>query len=82
MMETVTEEDTNKNFSQILRRVRAGESLVITSDGTPVAKLIPFSADNERAEAARARVIARLRELTPANLGTFTRDQAYEDGEQ
>jgi prevent-host-death family protein len=80
-METITEVEANRHFSRVLHRVRAGESLVITSDGEPVAKLLPFNADDERAEAARARLIARLRKLTPANLGTFTRDQAYEDDE-
>lgn len=34
-------------FSQLLRRVRAGEVVVIAHAGHPVAKLVPFKADLE-----------------------------------
>lgn len=79
MTETVTVTEANQNFSSVLRRAREGKSLIITRHGEPVAKLIPIDVvDEERSEAARARVIARLRAIPAANLGTFTRDQAYE----
>ena len=81
MIETVSAAEANQNFSSLLRRVRAGNSLVITSHGKPVAKLVPVDSDDDRAEAARARLIARLRTHPLANLGTFSREQAYEDEE-
>jgi prevent-host-death family protein len=81
MIETVTAAEANQHFSSVLRRVREGSSFVITSHGKPVAKITPMKSGDDEAEAARARLIARLRAIPPANLGTFTRDQAYEDEE-
>ncbi len=36
------------NFSKLLRRVAAGEEIIITSSGRPVAKLGPLSSNNQR----------------------------------
>jgi prevent-host-death family protein len=81
MIETVTAAEANQHFSRVLRRVREGSSFVITSHGKPVAKLVPMQSEDDEAEAARTRVIARLRELPLAHLGTFSRDQGYDEAE-
>lgn len=36
------------NFSKLLRRVAAGEEIIITSSGRPVAKLGPIGNTNQR----------------------------------
>jgi prevent-host-death family protein len=79
--ETITAAEANRNFSRCLRDVRDGASFVITSHGRPVARLVPIDAKDEAAEAARTRLIAYLRTLPPAHLGTFTRDMAHDDAE-
>jgi prevent-host-death family protein len=81
MTETITAAEANRNFSRCLREARDGTTFIITSHGRPIARLEPINAAEEAAEAARARVIARLRELPPAHLGAFTRDMAYDDAE-
>lgn len=79
MDEAISAAEANRNFSSMLRGVRAGRTYLITSHGKPVAKVVPIHAGDDGAEAARARVVARLRQLPAANLRPFSRDQAYED---
>ena len=40
--------DARDLFSHLLRRVRAGEEIVIAHAGRPVAKLIPYSGNDPR----------------------------------
>lgn len=42
--------EAKTTFSQLLRRVAAGETVVISRRGKPTAKLIPWSAPPERRE--------------------------------
>jgi prevent-host-death family protein len=56
-MEVSVREIKNR-LSEYLRRVQAGEEIVITSRGRPIARLAPPAA---RSEDAEAEAIARLR---------------------
>jgi len=82
-MERVTAADANREFSALLRRVRAGESFVVTSHGKPVAKIVP--ADDKSAEerrAARERLLAHLDAQPVRHIGPWTRESLYErDGD-
>ena len=49
----VSAAEANREFSKLLRRVKAGRSYVITSRGQPVAKLVPFDGDAGRREPPR-----------------------------
>lgn len=42
-MKTVNTHDAKTHFSKLLRRVAAGEEVVIASRGVPVARLVPVS---------------------------------------
>jgi prevent-host-death family protein len=42
---TVSIRELNQNTSAVLQRAGAGESLIISSRGRPVARLIPFVAE-------------------------------------
>jgi prevent-host-death family protein len=42
-MSSVSVTTANKNFSKLLRRVTAGEKIVISNRGIPVALLVPVS---------------------------------------
>jgi prevent-host-death family protein len=80
MGKAISAADANRNFSHLLRDVREGESFVITTHGKPVAKIVPYTAHDAVASAAKAALLERLRAQTggPA-IGKWTRDELYED---
>ena len=49
MAVTVGVHEAKTTLSQLLRRVAAGEEVVITRGGTPIAKLVPTRRPRERA---------------------------------
>lgn len=82
-MKTVSATEANRSFAKLLGDVKKGETVVITSHGTPVAHLVPPAAANDelaaRRAAARERLMARLRSQPAMDLGGWTRDELYED---
>lgn len=82
MSQVVTASNANRRFSELLRRVRAEETVAITSHGQTVAYLVP----KEAASAVeRARRLNVLREIAVAangrplgNIGRWTRDELYD----
>jgi prevent-host-death family protein len=80
MRKAVSAAEANRQFSAVLRDVRDGETYVITSHGKPVAKLVPFDAERDAQEAARATLFARLKTQRASRpAGRWTRDELYED---
>lgn len=80
MSRAVTAADANRDFSKLLREVRNGNSVVITSHGKPVAKIVPFVAQDRVRAAAKARLMARLRSQRAIDIGPWTREELYERG--
>jgi prevent-host-death family protein len=84
MSTTVSAAVANRQFSRILREVAAGETVIVTSHGRPVARISPVQGDD--ADIARERrtasVLGLLEHLNcqPAlNLErSWTRDELYE----
>jgi prevent-host-death family protein len=74
----VSAADANRDFSALLRGVRDGQSFVITSHGKPVARIVPFTARDLAADAARAALLARLRRQRGTVVGRWTRAELYE----
>ncbi len=64
MDEHVSAADANRRFSRILREVRDGRSYVVTSHGTPVARIVPAQRDDRLASAAKA-VLWRAWQASP-----------------
>ena len=60
MDKAVSAADANRRFSELLRTVKQGRSVVVTSHGKPVAKITPVVED-DRARGGRA-----LRPFRPA----------------
>jgi len=62
-MKTVSARDANQAFSKLLAAAAAGEEIVITRRGKPVARLGPFSDEAEIRAQKRAadRTVKRLR---------------------
>ena len=79
MTGAVSAADANREFSALLRRVREGHAVVITSHGKPVAKLVPIASTDRIQDAARRLLFVRLRRQTSRNIPrTWTRDDLYE----
>lgn len=73
---TVSAADANRRFSELLRRVREGGSVVITSHGKPVARMAPIASADRIA--ARDALLARLRAQPTIEIGRWTRDELHE----
>ena len=83
-MRTITAADANRHFSKLLRDVKAGETVIVTSHGEPVAKIEPASTMNAESEkskrdAAWKALFERLDAQPAMNLGRVTRDEIYDD---
>ena len=79
MDKTVSAADANRRFSELLRTVKRGRSVVVTSHGKPVAKISPVIEDERAAEGARSTLFARLRRERVVNVGRRTRGELYDD---
>lgn len=77
--EAVSAADANRRFSELLRKVRGGRSVVVTSHGRPVAKIVPIADSDPVTEGARSVLVARLRAEPIVNVGRWTRDELYDD---
>ena len=79
MDEPISAADANRKFSQLLRCVREERATyVVTSHGKPVAKIVPYEADDRICAQARSALIERLRAGPVANAGRWTREELYE----
>src|SRR3546814_20183802 len=77
-MRRVTAADANRYFSRILRDVRDGETVTVTSRGVEVAMIVPIGkAPSGIREQAKAALMARLRDQKPVGAD-WTRDELHE----
>lgn len=79
VMATITAAEANRNFSALLRRVQQGETVVVTSRGRPVAKIAPVEPEAAEREAARRKLLERLRTQPVRVVGPWSREELYED---
>lgn len=77
-MKTVTASDANRKFSKVLQEVSHGEVITVTSRGKPVATIAPAQADRGRHDAARQRLVERLRRQKAQGVRSWSRDELYE----
>jgi len=77
----VSAADANRNFSQILQKVRRGRSFVVTSHGKPVARIVPITESDAVASSAWNALLERLGSQPVVDIGRWTRDELYEDTE-
>jgi prevent-host-death family protein len=80
MNKTVTAAEANRDFSKLLRSVKEGDTVVVTSHGTPIAKIVPIADTLAAREEAKRRLIQRLRNQPALNLPKVTRDEMNERG--
>ncbi|MDX2143904.1 MAG: type II toxin-antitoxin system prevent-host-death family antitoxin [Rhodospirillaceae bacterium] len=75
----MTASEANRNFSGVLRRVKGGEEIIVTSHGQPVAKISPVDdADNQKRMRAWAKLMARLERQPVKIIGRWTREEIHE----
>lgn len=79
MDNAISAADANRRFSELLRTVKKGGSVTITSHGKPVAKITPVVEDERAAAAARSALFARLRTERATHVGRWTREELYDD---
>ena len=79
-MRTVSAREANQQFARILGEAAAGEEIVITRRGKPVAVLAPYRPQALMPEqrAAIARVVEMMRRGIGRGARRFTRDEIYE----
>lgn len=63
--------EAKAKFSEMLRRAGAGEEIVVTSHGRPVARIVPPA----NAPPSREQWIADLMELRKTTAGSATREE-------
>jgi prevent-host-death family protein len=68
----------NREFSRLLQGVKKGHSYVVTSHGTPVAKIAPVEEGSRFAARARTVLLTRLKAQVPIEIGAWTRDELYD----
>jgi prevent-host-death family protein len=78
-MKTVTASEANRRFSELLKEVRKGETILVTSHGEPVAELRPSQQNDVDRAAAFERLMEHLRSQPAMNRGGWTRAELYED---
>lgn len=77
-MATIGAFEAKTHFASLLERAAKGEEIVITRHGTPVAKLVPLSADNRE---RRREAIRRLKEFSKGQtLGDLTIRELRDEG--
>ncbi len=79
MDQSVSAADANRQFSELLRTVKKGRSVVVTSHGKPVARISPVVEDDLAATGARTALFTRLRKERVGKAGRWTRDELYDD---
>jgi len=85
-MREMTVWEAKGSFSQVIAAAERGETIIITKNGTPVARITPHAADRASDPEWRSAFAALERSLrskpaTGYRVGTITEDDKYGDGE-
>ena len=85
-MREMSVREANQNFSQLIAAAERGETIVITKNGAPVAKITPQTPDRagdvqwQAAFAALERSLRSKRRLG-YRVGTITDEEKYDGGD-
>ncbi|MEQ1897637.1 MAG: type II toxin-antitoxin system prevent-host-death family antitoxin [Vicinamibacterales bacterium] len=78
---SVSAAEANRGFSKLLKSVKEGRSVVVTSHGKAVARIVPVSEGDPARDRVRASLLMRLGKERPVNIGRWSRDDLYKDAE-
>ncbi|MFI9817923.1 type II toxin-antitoxin system Phd/YefM family antitoxin [Saccharothrix variisporea] len=76
---TIGQRELRNDNAEIMRRVEAGESFVVTRNGKPVADLVPHVSEGARPRRTLAEVQAEFRKLPPVDLDRWNADRRADD---
>jgi len=81
-MRQMTVREANQNFSQVIAAAERGETIVITKNGTPVARIAPQAADRTsdpewRETFARLKKSLKAKRARGYRVGAITEDEKY-----
>jgi prevent-host-death family protein len=81
-MREITVREANQNFSQVIAAAERGETIVVTKNGRPVAKITPQPQDRTsdpewRASFAALKKSLRSKRGSGTRVGTITEDDKY-----
>lgn len=84
-MREITVREANQNFSQVIAAAERGETIVVTKNGRPVAKITPQSEDRTadpewRTNFAALRESLRSKRGSDYRVGTIAEDDKYGNG--
>ncbi|HHW78028.1 MAG TPA: type II toxin-antitoxin system prevent-host-death family antitoxin [Xanthomonadaceae bacterium] len=77
-MTTISAAEANRHFSQVLRQVARGETLIVTSRGKPMATIAPITHQAGRS-LAKHQLLARLTNQPPTGERSWARIELYEE---
>ena len=78
MSETISQRELRNDNAEIMRRVEAGESFVVTRNGKPIADLVPHAVPLKRRKTGRD-MQEEFRKLPPIDVEQWYRDRAADD---
>jgi prevent-host-death family protein len=81
-MREMTVREADQNFSEVIAAAERGETIIITKNGTPVAKITPQGADRASDSEWRSALAAlekslRSKRATGYRVGTITEGDKY-----
>lgn len=79
MGQVIGQRELRNDNAEIMRRVAAGESFVVTRNGHPVADIVPHQPSGDRPRRTVAEVQAVFRRLPPIDVVQWYRDRADDD---
>jgi prevent-host-death family protein len=78
MAESIPQRQLRNDNAEIMRRVEAGESFVITRNGRPIADLVPHGARSKKRRTGRE-MQEEFRQLPPIDVDQWYRDREEAD---
>lgn len=83
-MRQMTVREANQNFSQVIAAAERGETIIITKNGTPVARIAPQTADRTddpewQSTFAALKKSLRAKPARGYRVGTITEGDKYGD---
>lgn len=80
MNRVVTASEANRSFSKLLKDVRKGHQIEVTSHGEVVARIVPVATEEENARRKKAwkALLKRLKNQPAMNAGPWSRGEGYD----
>ena len=79
LVETIGQRQLRNDNAELMRRVEAGESFVVTRNGRPIADLVPHGGAPTRPRLTVAEAQERMRSLPPIDVQRWYRDRDADD---